>query len=69
VVEERLQVVPAAPVADEERIDVLAGGCGRPRPPQVVEREVRPSVVVIVDAFGRVGDPPPKSPRARDVDE
>jgi len=66
VFEEGFEIVPPAPIADEQRIDLLAFQLRRPGPTEVVERQMRPAWVFgFGELLPRGFDPPPQRPGAR----
>jgi len=48
VLDERFEIVPAAPVTDEQRVDVLALQLRRPSSPEIVKRQLLPAGIVLV---------------------
>lgn len=70
VVEERIEIVPAAPVEHDHRVDVGAAELRGPGPPEIVHADVLPASVADLgfELLGSRSDPPAKGP-LRDVDD
>jgi len=62
VIEERVEVVPAAPIADDHRVDVGATQLRSPGPPEIVETDVLPTGLasLVLEVFGGALHPPPE---------
>ena len=62
MLQKRLQIVPAAPVADQQGINVGAGERGRPGAPEIVKAEMIPANLsgFVLEGIGGGLDPPSK---------